>query len=132
MGNVSRCFVLLCLFSSSAVAFDFGEVCDFRPSRILSDVALSAAAVGTGLVGGTAATGSALGLYSVKHAVTGAYMIGSTAGGASGAGTIGIMGGTAGAIGSTASVLLNPFFWAPVITVATTAIVYEGGCTLID
>ena len=44
----------------------------------------------------------------MTHAVTGATMLGSTAGGASAAGTAGILGGTAGVIGTTAAVLMSP------------------------
>jgi hypothetical protein len=84
---------------------------------------------------GTAAVGLAAkgaGFYTLTHAVTGATMLGSTAGGASAAGTVGIMGGTAGAVGTAASVLMAP---ATIIVGAVTAAGiggYEGVCYFYD
>ena len=57
-------------------------------------------------------------------------MLGSTAGGASAAGTVGIMGGTAGAIGTTSAVLMAPAFIITGAAIATAVAAYEGSCYL--
>ena len=92
------------LLNSPAIA----DVCDYRPSQLIG----GAGAGALGAVGaGTAAAGlgaQAAGFYTLTHAVTGLTMLGSTAGGASAAGTVGIMGGTAGLVGSIAAVILAP------------------------
>ena len=71
------------------------------------------AGVATALGASGAAAGvgmKAAGFYTVTHAVTGSTMLASTLGGASDAGTVGIIGGTAGLIGGTAAVLMSPLF----------------------
>ncbi|RMF42328.1 MAG: hypothetical protein D6751_12260 [Deltaproteobacteria bacterium] len=57
-------------------------------------------------------------------------MLGSTAGGASAAGTVGIMGGTAGAGAAVMGVVLNPFVWIPAAVTAVGVGALEGGCYL--
>ena len=64
----------------------------------------------TGVLGTSTATGvfgKALGYYPIKNGITGAYMLGSTAVGKSGAGTVGIIAGTSGILGSAAAILLS-------------------------
>jgi hypothetical protein len=74
----------------------------------------------------------AAGLYAIQNAVTGAWMLGSTAAGASAAGTTGIIAGTAGVIGTVGAVLMS----APVIiggaVVAVGVGAYQGGCYLAE
>ena len=68
-------------------------------------------ATGAGTIG--AVSGVALksaGFYTLSHSVTGATMLASSLGGVSGAGTVGIIGGTAGVIGTGAAILLSPLF----------------------
>lgn len=112
----------------------FADICDYTPSKIIGGktgaAASSAAATGAAA---TAAAGGGLkaaGFYTLTHAVTGATMLGSTAGGASAAGTVGIMGGTAGAVGTVAGALMSPFVIIPAAVVATVITAHEGGCYL--
>lgn len=62
-----------------------------------------------GVLAGIGTTAKSLGLYTITHAVTGATMLGSTLGGASGAGTIGIMGKTSGFLLTKFMVFTNPW-----------------------
>jgi len=68
------------------------------------------AGVATALGASGAAAGvgmKAAGFYTVTHAVTGSTMLASTFGGASGAGTLGIIAGTGKGIGFAAAVLMS-------------------------
>lgn len=122
-------FPILLAFSASPALADF---CDYRPSQLIGDS--GAGAVGTAgaatAVAGTAA--KAAGFYTLTHAATGATMLASTAGGASAAGTVGIMGGTAAGLGTVGAVLMAP---VTIIAGAVTAVgvaAYEGGCYFTD
>lgn len=97
--------------------------CDYAPSKLLK----GGAAAG----GATAGTGiglKALGFYTLEHAGSGAIMLGSTAPGASAAGTVGIIGGSGGFLGSAAAFLMNPVTIAAGVTLGVGALVYEGAC----
>ena len=61
----------------------------------------------------------------MSHSVTGATMLGSTLGGASGAGTVGIIGGTAGVIGTGAAILMSPLFIGAAGTAAVMGVCYS-------
>lgn len=92
------------LLSSSASA----DICDYRPSLIIGK---GTSTTGAAVAGGAAATGTAMqaaGFYTLVHAGSGLTMLGSTAAGASAAGTVGIIAGTGGAIGAIGAVLLAP------------------------
>ena len=112
----------------------FADICDYTPSKIIGGktgaAASSAAATGAAATAAAGAGLKAAGFYTLTHAVTGATMLGSTAGGASAAGTVGIMGGTAGAVGTVAGALMSPFVIIPAAVVATGITAYEGGCYL--
>lgn len=112
---------LTLLTSLSALA----EVCDYKPSR------LKAVAAG-GLAGGAAAGGgaamSAAGYYSLVHAGSGLTMLGSTAAGTSAAGTVGIIAGTGGALGTIGAVLLSPITITVGAAAAAGGAAYEGFC----
>lgn len=102
--------------------------CEYRPSNLAGSGATGAAAT---LGGATAAAGMAAkgaGFYTLTHAVTGATMLGSTAGGASAAGTVGIMGGTAGAVGTIGSVIMAPATIVTGLAVAGGTVVFESTC----
>lgn len=108
------------------------EVCDYTPSKMIGS---KAAVVTGGGAATTAATGlgmKALGLYAIQNGVTGAWMLGSTAAGASAAGTTGIIAGTAGIVGSVGAALMS----VPVIVTGAVVAVgvgtYEGACYLAD
>lgn len=84
------------------------EVCDYTPSNLVGSVAT---AVGTTIVGGGATVGAgmqAAGYYTLVHAGSGLTMLGSTAAGASAAGTVGIIAGTGGTIGTVGAILMAP------------------------
>jgi len=104
--------------------------CDYSPSKLIG---AGATGVSAAIAGATAAAGASLkaaGFYTITHAVTGATMLASTAGGASAAGTVGILGGTAGAIGTAGAVLMSPFVIIPGVIVAGGVATYEGACYL--
>jgi hypothetical protein len=69
-----------------------------------------------GVAAGTSALAglgmNAAGLYVITNATTGAAMLGSTAAGATAAGTAGILAGTGGVVGTVGAVLLAPAFIA--------------------
>lgn len=108
------------------------KLCSYRPSTMLGGggaTLVGAAGTGTAALGVGA---KAAGFYTLTHATTGATMLGATAGGASAAGTVGIMGGTAGAVGSVAAFLTAP---ATIIVGAVAGVgvaAYEGGCYFTD
>ncbi len=104
----------LCLTAGTAQA----DVCDYTPSK------LAATAIGTAAAGVTAATGVGMkvaGFYTLVNAGSGLTMIGSTAAGASAAGTVGIIAGTGGVAGTAASILMAP------VTIAVGGIAVVGG-----
>lgn len=106
------------------------SLCDKKPSKLISSAGATATAAAGSAVGSAGAAGTALGFYTLPHAVTGLTMLASTAGGASAAGTVGIMGGTAGAIGATAAVVLNPVVWGSALILAVGTVAFEGACLL--
>lgn len=117
---------LLTVFAQSAVA----DVCDYTPSKLVGGATATAVGIGTGA---TAAAGTGLkaaGFYAITHATTGAAMLGSTAAGASAAGTTGIIAGTAGFLGTAGAVLMSPFVIIPAAVTAVGIGIYEGGCYL--
>jgi len=59
-------------------------------------------------------------------------MIGSTAAGASAAGTTAIIAGTSGVLGSIGAALMSPFVIIPTAVTAVGIGIYEGGCYLTE
>lgn len=107
------------------------DTCDYRPSRILGDT-VSTAVVGGGLaVSSTTGAASALGVYTLVNAGSGLTMLGSTLAGASGAGTIGIIAGTGGAIGTAGAIVLNPFVWVPAAILGVGGGGFEAACAFL-
>lgn len=86
----------------------FADMCDYKPSKLMSEMASTVtAAVG----GGVAATGvglKATGYYTLVHSTSGMTMLGSTAAGASAAGTTGIIAGSAGIGATLISIVMAP------------------------
>lgn len=118
--------LLLSILSQSVIA----AACDYRPSQLIGGGTTSA--VG-GAAGAAAATGigmKAAGIYTLTHATTGAVMLGSTAAGASAAGTTGIIAGSAGVLGTAGAVLMSPLVIIPAAVTAIGVGAYEGGCYL--
>jgi len=116
-------FAVAILWTSSAI----GAVCDHTPSKIIGAGLTGAGATGAGAVAAAGVGLKAAGFYVFPHAA-GATMLGSAAGGASAAGTVGIMGGTAGGVGTVGAVLMSPFVIVPAAVTAVGVGVYEGGC----
>jgi hypothetical protein len=119
--------------SGSAVAWEKTKsgsetACGYRLSNLIGGFgAGAAAAAGTA----TAAAGigaQAAGFYTLTHSVTGAWMLGSTAGGASAAGTVGIMGGTAGAVGTIGAIIMAPATIIAGAVIGGGTAVFEGAC----
>ena len=110
----------------------FSGVCDYRLSQLASPTAATAVVTGGGATATVGPTAMALGgLYFFPHATSGTLMLGSTLAGASGAGTVGIIGGS----GFAASVLA--FLTAPITLVVAggTAVTVGGlevGCYFVD
>ena len=121
--------ITLASYASGAAA----DACDYRPSKIIGAPASTAViAGGTSVAAGTT-TASALGIYTLVNAGSGLTMLGSTMAGASGAGTIGIIAGTGGAIGTAGAIILNPFVWVPAAIVGLGGGGFEAACAfLID
>lgn len=120
------------LFATSAFAeekltTDEG-VCAYKPSNFIGGFGAGAVSSGTGAAAAAGAGLKGAGFYSMTHAVTGATMLGTTAGGASAAGTAGILGGTAGAIGTTAAFFMSPFVIIGGAVIATGIGGYEAYC----
>ena len=89
-------------------AMSLAEACDYRPSALVGGGTASAVAVTGGAVSSAGVALPAAGFYTLTHATTGLTMLASTGGGASAAGTVGIIGGTGGLIGSAAAFLSAP------------------------
>ena len=117
-------FILSLLISQQAVA----GVCDYRPSNLLGGGLTGAGATAAGGVAAAGLGAKAAGFYTLTHAVTGATMLGSTAGGVSGAATVGIMGGTAGLVGTIGAIIMAPFTIVAGIVLGAGTAIYEGGC----
>jgi hypothetical protein len=127
MRSITASSVFVFLTASATYA----EVCDYRPTYVVG--LGGAAAIGT-TGAATAIAGPAIqaaGFYTLTHATTGLTMLGSTAGGVSAAGTVGIMGGSTVA-GSVVAFLTAP---ATVLLAGAVAIGgsgFEGVCYFQD
>jgi len=103
----------------------FAGICDYKPSRIGT---LAAAAIGGAAVAGTGTAMTSAGFYTLVHAGSGLTMLGSTAAGASAAGTVGIIAGTGGVIGTVGAILMAPVTIVAGAVVGAGAATYEGAC----
>ena len=103
-------------------------VCDYRPSALIGGGASGAVAATSTSVAVAGAGAKAAGFYTLTHAVTGATMLGSTAGGASAAGTVGIMGGSAGVMGTVGAIVMAPATIITGLVVGAGIAIMEGGC----
>ncbi len=101
--------------------------CDWTPSKLVGKAGSAAA----GLAGSSAAAGiglNAAGYYTLVHSTSGLTMLGSTAAGTSAAGTVGIIAGTGGAIGTVAGILMAPVTIVAGAVTFAAAGAYEGYC----
>ena len=119
--------------SGSSVAWEktkSGSVaaCGYRPSNLIGGASTGAAATAATATAAVGVGAKAAGFYTLTNAITGATMLGSTAGGVSAAGTVGIMGGTAGAVGTIGAILMAPATIAVVAVIGGGTAVFEGAC----
>ncbi len=128
--------LLFSVFSFGASS-SYAGVCDYRLSELLLSNSVSDRAVGTAAAGvmGAGAAGtafSAAGFYLIVNGTTGATMVGSTMAGASAAGTVGILSGTSGIVGTAASIVSAPITVFVAGVAAVGEIGLEGGCYFAD
>jgi len=116
----------LAMASPSLVA---AHVCDYRASEFIGESGATAVGAGSASVAAAGVGGQAAGFYTLVHASSGLTMLGSTAGGVSGAGTVGIMGGTGGALGGTAAFFMNPWTIGAAVAAGLGVGGLEIGCT---
>ncbi len=115
----------------ASVAPVYADTCDYRPSRILGDAGSKAVIGGSAAVTSATGAATAMGVYTLVNAGSGLTMLGSTLAGTSGAGTIGIIAGTGGAIGTAGAIILNPFVWVPAAIVGVGSGGFEVVCAFI-
>lgn len=128
-------FRTVCFSASLSLVLTTGAsagVCDYRLSRLASPEVATATTIGTAT---TATVGPAAmavgGLYFFPHATSGTLMLGSTLAGASGAGTVGIIGGS-GFAASVLAVLTAPITLVIAGGTAVTVGGLEAGCYFVD
>ncbi len=107
-------------------------VCDYRLSNLIGGAGTTAIAATAGGAVLSNVSASAMGIYTLTHAVTGATMLGSTLGGASAAGTVGIMGGTAGVLGTAGAIVTAPATLVVGVVVLAAVGASEGICYFKD
>ena len=123
---LTKSAISLMLLATASLAN--ADVCDYTPSNLIGNAATT---VGTAVAAGGATAGlgmQAAGFYTLVHAGSGLTMLGSTAAGASAAGTVGIIAGTGGVVGAVGAFLMAP---VTIIVGGITVIgvgAYEGVC----
>jgi hypothetical protein len=106
----------------------FAEVCDYTPSNLIGGTGTGVAAGGAAATAATGVGMKAACFYTAINAVNGATMLGSTAAGASAAGTTGFIAGTAGLIGTAEAVVMSPVVIVGAAVTAAGVGIYEGAC----
>lgn len=125
--------LLICTTAGMLVAAQaMAGTCDYRPSQLMGGEMTGIVGASGASVAAASAGAKAAGFYTLTHSVTGLTMLGSTAGGASAAGTVGIMGGTGGLIGATAAALMAPITLVIAGGAAVAVGAYEGSCYFMD
>lgn len=69
------------------------DICAYKPSRLIGAGTTGVISTGSASLAAVGLSMKAAGFYTLTYAASGAAMLASTAGGASAAGTVGIMGG---------------------------------------
>lgn len=127
-----RTFGLSSVVSLFWVTSSFCGVCDYRLSQLVGpEVATTVVTAGGGGATIGPATMALGGLYFFPHATSGGLMLGSTLAGASGAGTVGIIGGS-GFAASVLAFLTGPITLLVAGTTAVTVGGLEAGCYFAD
>ena len=120
------------VFSLIWATSSFSGVCDYRLSQLVSPGAATTAVAAGSATTTVGPTAMALGgLYFFPHATSGTLMLGSTLAGASGAGTIGVIGGS-GFAASVLSVLTAPIVLLVAAGTTVTVGGLEAGCYFVD
>lgn len=119
--------VFLVLLTTSAEA----KFCDYRLSELVGTGTAGGVIAGTTAIAASDVAMKAAGFYLITNATTGAMMVGSTAAGASAAGTVGIIGGSA-AVGGVVAFITAPVTLTIAALAAAGAAVVEGGCYFAD
>jgi hypothetical protein len=128
IGTLRLSAVLSLVWATSA----FSGVCDYRLSQLASPAAATSVVIGGGAGASVGPATMALGgLYFFPHATSGTLMLGSTLSGVSGAGTVGIIGGSGFAAGVLA-VLTAPITLLAAAGTAVTVGGLEAGCYFVD
>lgn len=107
------------------------NVCDYRPSRVLSPVGAAVLGSTTAVLASSGPILEHQGYYRFIHS-SGRAMLGSTAEGLSAAGTRGIIAGSSGALGSTAAFLMQPWVWIPVAAITLGGGAFETACVVLS
>jgi len=129
---VIRSLSLSTVFSLVWVTSAFSGVCDYRLSQLVSPTTATAVVTAGGAGASVGPVTMALGgLYFFPHAASGSVMLGSTLAGASGAGTVGIIGGSGFAAGVLA-ILTAPITLVLAAGTAVTVGGVEAGCYFVD
>ena len=131
MNNFIRTLSVSIACGLAAISAQAG-VCDYRPSQLVGGGGAAALSTGAAATAAAGVGAKAAGFYTLVHAGTGATMLGSTAGGASAAGTVGIMGGTAGFLGTAAAAVMSPAVIVGTAIAAAGVGAYEGSCYWAD
>lgn len=129
--HIRNILVAAMMGTCASAAPVYADTCDYRPSRILGDSGSKAIIGGGVAVSSATGAATAAGLYTLVHASSGLTMLGSTMAGASGAGTIGIIAGTGGALGTAGAIILNPFVWVPAAIVGVGGAGFEATCAFL-
>lgn len=128
----SLSFSLSAVLSLVWVTSASSGVCDYRLSQLVSPTAATAVVTAGGAGASVGPATMALGgLYFFPHAASGSVMLGSTLAGASGAGTVGIIGGSGFAAGVLA-ILTAPITLLVAAGTAVTVGGVEAGCYFVD
>lgn len=101
----------------ASVAPALADVCDYRPSALISGAGAAVKNVDAADLGAKAVS-----FYTLTHEVTGATMLGTSAAGAS------VAGGASGALGAIAAIVTAPATLIAAAVVGTGVAAYEGAC----
>lgn len=120
------------LVASLAASLVNADACDYRPSQLIGGGGAAGTAVGAGTVAAAGTAAKAAGYYTLVHSTSGAYMLGSTAAGASAAGTAGIVAGTGTGLGAVAAFVTAPAVIIGAVVAAVGTGAFEGVCYFAD
>lgn len=118
---------LTAFLCSTWAATASADACDYRPSELIGGGGASAIGVGGAATAGLGLAIKGAGFYTLTH-TAGMTMVGSTLAGGSAAGTVGIIAGSGGAIGTLTAIVTAPVTITVGAITAAGAGIYEGVC----